>query len=124
MPRTAPPTMIAAPYAAPPCEPGSSLRDLVRGRVRVAGLSAAPIPWPYTHDTADGGWNSKRTLVLTGDLVRAVRTETRAAVAHWWGVDLRTVGRWRAALDVPRMTAGTAARWRELAPKLRRRARR
>ena len=45
--------------------------------------------------------------ILCGDLIRAVRVEAAIAVAHHWGVSLWTVGKWRRALDVPRITNGS-----------------
>src|SRR5262245_60697576 len=36
-----------------------------------------------------------RSIVLYGDLVKAVRRESAQAVAHWWGVSNFTVSKWR-----------------------------
>ena len=121
MPRKPKPPLIGAPYAPPPWEPGSSLADAIRGRLTAGGLSDAPIPWPYCTERAGG---SGRSLILCGDLVRAVRTETTLAVAYHWGVGRRVVTRWRRSLGVGRMTEGTTERWRELAPRKLTRARR
>ena len=115
MPRKPPPpALVGAPYLPPPWEPGSSLVDAIRGRLTVGGLSDAPIPWPWCTERAGG---SGRSLILCDDLVRAVRTETTLAIAHHWGVGRRVVTRWRSALGVGRMTEGTQARYRELAPR-------
>jgi hypothetical protein len=81
------------------------LRDSARGRVKVAGTTDAPIPWPYS--AARGG---KRQLVLCGDLARAVRTESAEAVAYHWGITRWTVRDWRRALGVGRATEGTRRR--------------
>lgn len=115
-----PPSLIRGPYAPPPCEPGSSLHCQLRGWVTVRGLTDARIPWPWTHDTLDGGTGSKRSLVLAGDLLSAVRVESVAAIAYHWGVDRKIVSRWRHALEVGRMTPGTAAIWAAAASKLHR----
>jgi hypothetical protein len=48
------------------------------------------------------------TLILYGDLARAVRRESAVAVAHAWGVTAQTVTKWRRALGVPRATEGTS----------------
>jgi hypothetical protein len=90
---------------------GSSLVCQLAGRVTVAGLTDAPVPWPYR---AIRG--APRPLILCGDLVRAVRTESAEAICHHWGVSRWWVRDCRKALGVGRVTAGTAARMRELAP--------
>jgi hypothetical protein len=113
MPRKpTPPALIAGPYQAPASEIGSSLVCKRFGRQTVAGYTAAPIPWPYA--ARQGG---KPPLILCGDLVRAIKTETAAAVAHHWGVSRFTVHDWRQVLGVGRYTEGTRRRWQELAPR-------
>jgi hypothetical protein len=114
MPREPAPALIAGPYQPPACEVGSSLTCKRFGRQIVAGFTrpgAPGIPWPFA---ARQGGNPP--LILCGDLVKAVRTETAAAVAHYWGVSRFTVHDWRQALGVGRYTEGTRRRWRELAP--------
>jgi hypothetical protein len=88
---------------------GSSLVCKIRGRVTVGGMTSAPIRWPYA-----AGRGGKPPLILCGDLVRAVRTESAAAVAYHWGVDRSVVHDWRQALGVGRFTVGTKLRWQEL----------
>src|SRR5262245_28837201 len=58
----------------------------------------ALIPWPRCRslDPPRGGCG----LLLAGDLVRAVRHESAAAVRRWWGVTVGVVWRWRKALGV------------------------
>ena len=112
--RPKPPTLIGGSYVAPACEPGSSLVCRLKGRQRVGGLTDAPIPWPYSAERAGG---SGRSLIVCGDLVRAVSTEAVQAVCHHFGVGRKVVSEWRRALGVGRMTAGTLARWKELAPR-------
>jgi hypothetical protein len=54
------------------------------------------------------------SIVVCGDLVRAIKRESAIAVAHWWGVSISTVWRWRIALGVKPFTEGTRAlygRW-------------
>jgi hypothetical protein len=51
----------------------------------------------------------KKTLILCGDLVKAVRSESARAIQHYWGVKDDTVGTWRKALGVENNNAGTRA---------------
>jgi len=104
--------LIGGPYQVPACEVGTSLTCRRFGRQAVGGFTAAPIPWPYA--ARQGG---KPPLILCGDLVKAIRTETAAAVAYHWGVSRWTVHHWRRVLGVGRFTAGTRRRWQELAAK-------
>lgn len=117
-----PPQLLGGPYQAPRCRVGRPLSCAVRGDVRVAGITDAPIQWPYARVGQGGG---TPVPIVTADLVRAVQTEAAQAVAHHWGVSRWTVMRWRRALGVGRMTPGTVAVWREsIARKLPPRARR
>lgn len=94
--------LIGGPYAMPRCRVGGILTCEVRGRdVRVGGVHDAPISWPTIYR---GGPPS---LIVCGDLIRALKTESAIAVAHHWGVALSTVCHWRQALGVPRWTPGT-----------------
>jgi hypothetical protein len=111
---TGAPKLIAGPYKPPPCEVGAVVDCVIDGarrRIRVDGITDAPIPWPYS--TARGGG---RQLLITMALERALRTESVAAVMYHWGVSRSWVSRARRALEVDRMTAGTQQLWRELAP--------
>jgi hypothetical protein len=104
------PELMNGPYTAPRTAVGLYLRDLIRGRVLVCGISDAPIQWPLS-------WTPYATRgmpVLCSELARAVRTETAAAVAYHWGVSRRTTWTWRKALEVPRFSAATLDRFREL----------
>ena len=56
------------------------------------------------------------SLIVCGELVRAVKQESVAAVAHHWGVCETTVWKWRIALGVGRMTEGTTQLYRDLVP--------
>ena len=40
--------LLAGPYRMPRCKVGRALRCSLRGKVHVAGIHEAPIPWPYT----------------------------------------------------------------------------
>ena len=72
----------------------------MRGKVRVIGLSDAPIQW-----SLPGG--QATSCPLYGDLARTVRLESNQAVAHRWAVTGQTVTKWRKALGVPAATRGT-----------------
>jgi hypothetical protein len=58
-----------------------------------ADLLAALLPG--THGGGSG-------LLVTEELVRAIRTESAAALKHWWGVSPHTVWCWRRAFGVGR----------------------
>ena len=103
--------LLFGPYRTPKCKVGHRLRYVMRGKITVAGLSDAPIQWPYVPQP---GGNGYRSLILCGDLIRAVRRESKVAVAHWWGVSRHTVLKRRQALGVEQKNDGTrglASRW-------------
>ena len=94
--------LIYGPYAAPRCHVGDILACEARGRdVKVRRLTDARIPWPDRYKTG------VPSLILCGDLIAAVRTESATAVAHHWGVSTQTVWIWRTALTVEKWTPGT-----------------
>jgi hypothetical protein len=93
--------LLFGPHRTPRCRVGRRVRCLARGTVTVHALTDAPIPWPV------GKRGRALSLVLCGDLARAVRRESVLAVAHWWGVNRQAVWKWRKALGVTR-TEGTA----------------
>lgn len=104
--------LLHGPYEPPKATRGDTLTCEYRGRdVRVGGMSAdVPIQWPTVMKTG------RRSLVVCGDLVRAVRVESEIAIAHHWGVSVVTVWFWRKALGVPRITGGTARLYEEYKP--------
>jgi hypothetical protein len=93
---------IGGPYHLPRCRVGGKLFCELRGWVTVGGMTAAPVPWPYAK--ARGA----HSLILTRDLVAAVRTEAEIVVCHLFGVSSNTVWKWRKALGVPHATPGTS----------------
>ena len=97
--------LLHAPYRPPRCRVGGKLFCLVRGWVTVLQISAGPIPWPVAKGPGRGG---RPSLVLCGDLVKAVTRESEIAVGHHWGVGLWSVWKWRRALGVPATNAGTS----------------
>jgi predicted RNA-binding Zn-ribbon protein involved in translation (DUF1610 family) len=91
--------LVHGPYQAPACQVGEALFcERHQRELRVAGLTDAPIVWPY---------GPRRSLIVCGDLLRAIRTEGASAVAYHWGVNLDTVWAWRKAVGVPQFTEGT-----------------
>jgi len=99
---------LHGPYQTPRARPGSRLSCEIRGTVVVGRFSDGPIPWPCVKR------RGKPTLILCGDLVKAVRCESKPAVAHHFGVSAGTVRTWRRALDVPAYNEGTRARFRQI----------
>lgn len=104
--------LLYGPYEPPRARRGDVLTCEYRGRdVKVGGMSSdAPIQWPTALKTG------KRSLIVCGDLARAVRTESEIAVAHHWGVSVVTVWYWRKALGVPQITEGTARLYEDYKP--------
>jgi hypothetical protein len=82
-------------YCTPRFRYGAKVEDARRGRVKIVGVSDAPIPWPI-----GAGKRGAKSLVLFGALVLAVRRESNQAVARAWGVTGQTVTAWRRALGV------------------------
>lgn len=101
--------LIAGPYF-PPRHRGRKIYCEWRGDVMIAGITQAPIPWPYSK-----GCRQKQLPILCGDLIRAVRTESVESIAHHWGVGRSTVRRWRNHLNVPWFNPGTTAVWKRQA---------
>lgn len=93
--------LIDGPYSPPACRIGDWLDDEIDGRLEVGGWTDAPIPWPRRKKTG------KASLILCGDLVRAVRVESAEAICYYWGVGPTKVWMWRKALGVDRVTDGT-----------------
>jgi hypothetical protein len=85
----------------------------VRGWVILTGLTLAPLPWPVCKKA--GRSTGRTSLVVFRDLLRALRRESNQAVAHWWGVAVVTVSKWRKALGVKRGTEGSLRLMREYA---------
>ena len=87
--------LLGGPYLAPDVRPGDWLEDAERGSVQVGGYTeTARIPWPRLKKTG------KASLILCGDLIRAVQTESALAIGYWWGVSGVVVARWRKVLGI------------------------
>lgn len=95
------PVLIAGPYIQPRVRVGTWLDDEIDGRLVVGGWTDAPLPWPRRKKTG------RPSLILTGELARAVRIESVEAICYWWGIGPTKVWMWRKALGVGRVTDGT-----------------
>jgi hypothetical protein len=80
------------------------VRCQVRGEMVITGMTDAPIPWPVGKH---GG--GRHSLIVYKDLAKAIRRESRPAICHWWRVSLSVVCKWRWALRIGAITAGTRA---------------
>lgn len=82
------------PYSTPLFEMGQVVECSARGPVTIVGITSGKIAWPI------GKTKRARSLVLYGDLERAVRNEAAQAICHWWGVGVLAVNKWRHALGI------------------------
>jgi DNA-binding XRE family transcriptional regulator len=80
---------------------------VLRGKAKVCGWSNGRIPWPIIRV----GHGGKGAYAVTPELARAVRSESSAALMHWWGVGIVTVTHWRKALGVEQFNEGTRRLW-------------
>src|SRR6266446_8268051 len=92
--------LLYGPYQPPEIPPNGVLFCEIRGYLRVGLWSNAPVPWPKR-------WRSN-SLVVCGDLARAVRQESVDAISYHWGVCRGVVQTWRKALGVTENTPGTS----------------
>jgi Cro/C1-type HTH DNA-binding domain len=86
--------LLHGPYLPPKTQRGRRLFCEIRGTVVVGGYHDAPISWPFVKQRGC-------PLILCGDLVKAIRRESRSAIMHHFGVGREMVRRWRRTLDVP-----------------------
>jgi hypothetical protein len=100
--------LLRGTYKTPRFRLGDVVRCLLRGWVPITGVSAAPIPWPVC-----GKLGERSSPVVYRGLADAVRCESPAAVAHWWGVSVSTVRKWKRRLRL----AGWLIRGRGPGPK-------
>jgi hypothetical protein len=89
-------------YRTPRFRIGAKVSCAVRGEVTIKDLTDARIPWPR-------GTNIRgpRSLILYGDLARAVKRESATAISCWFGLNDGTITKWRRALGVPERNYGT-----------------
>lgn len=91
--------LLFGPYVAPRTPRNRRLYCQMRGSLRMGTWSDGPIPWPRRYRTD--------SIILCGDLIRAVKMESVDAICYHWGVCRSLVQKWRAALNVPRYNLGT-----------------
>src|SRR5262245_28524800 len=93
--------LIAGPYQPPALSRGDRATCLFRDcEVVVTSWTDAPISWPRCH--AVGTHRGGSGLLVTEELVRAIRTESAAAIAYHFGVCANTIWRWRGVFGVER----------------------
>ena len=105
--------LLFGPYRVPKCKVGGRLLCRMRGEVQVAGITDTPMQWPYAWRNR---LNHRPSVIVCGDLVRALRRESATAIAHWWGVSVCTVWRWRKEVGVEQFTEGTRDLYRRWLP--------
>lgn len=105
------PRLYFGPYSTPRYRIGQAVHCERFGDVVIVGTSNGRIAWPLGRRRGSGG---RASLVLYGDLAKAVTRETREAVCFWWGCSGAAANAMRKALDVPRVTAGWSNRNREI----------
>jgi len=86
----------AGPYHSPSVSLGTIIHDEYLGDVKVAGMTAARIPWPGSK--YNRGRHDELLPILTGDLVRAICEEDELTVAHYWGITRYIVNQWKRAV--------------------------
>jgi hypothetical protein len=92
--------LLSGPYTPPALKRGDRSTCLFRDAdVVITSWTAAQIPWPRCRRLEGGGGGSG--LLVTEELVRAIRTESGKALQHWFGVSDHTVLSWRKAFGVP-----------------------
>src|SRR5437870_7462848 len=89
------PRLLFGPRQPPKTRRGKFLFCERRGTVKVGDYSDGPIPWPLK-------WGTRNSLILCGDLVRAVRGEAALAIARHWGVRPTTVRGSRRRGQIPK----------------------
>lgn len=88
------------PYEPPRIPRNYRLLCAMRGYLKVSPTwSDGLIAWPQRWQTG--------SIILCGDLVRAVKMESVEAICYHWGVCRNVVQNWRHALGVPEFNPGT-----------------
>ena len=92
--------LLFGPYRQPGLRKGDQAFCLYQGADVVTGWTDAPVSWPRCRPLAVP--RSHPSLLVDGELARAVRHESAAALRRWWGVSDGVVHRWRKAFGVSR----------------------
>jgi len=99
--------LLFGPYHPPKTRPGRRLFCEILGTVIVGRFRDGQIPWPCTH--------GRKTPIVCGDFFRALKSESRTAVAHHFGVCESLVTRYRKILGIPKLTPGTVKLYSRIA---------
>ena len=92
------PELLHGPYQPPALHRGDRTTCLFRdAEVVISSWSDAPISWPRC---CLFGVRGGAGLLVTEELVRAIRAESSLVIQYWWGVHAATVCRWRKAFGV------------------------
>src|SRR5262249_46406170 len=93
--------LLHGPYLPPALHRGDRATCQYRdAEVVISSWSDAPISWPRC---CLAGSRGGAGLLVTEELVRAIRRESSLAIQYWWGVKAVTVWRWRRAFGVTRL---------------------
>jgi hypothetical protein len=105
--------LLRSPYEAPPLRRGHRATCLYRDcDVVVTSWTNARISWPRCRAVGSRGGSG---LLVDTELLRAIRTESAAAIKHWWGVGTKAVWNWRKAIGITqRGTEGSVRLHRKL----------
>jgi hypothetical protein len=92
--------LLAGPYKAPALQRGDRAMCLYRDcEVAVTSWTGARLAWPRCLPV---GVRSRPGLLVNDELLRAIRTESAAALKHWFGVSSKAVWQWRKAFGIGR----------------------
>lgn len=92
--------LVDGPYIPPILGIGAWLKCELRGDLQVGGYSNALIPWPVAMGHA-------KQLVICRDFLRALKTESREAVAFHFGISRGLISELRRKLGIERLTPGS-----------------